>query len=541
MEPPSEERTLGGALDSACRTWPKRLALIDGDVAISYADLRRQAAALSLAYGRLGVRRGDRIVCQLHNCTEVLLAAAGAWLCGAVHVPADDGLTPRELDSLVHRTGAAATVSRRTRPATDEAEPVRAHIDVRVIRRSASPSTSFTVPFENLLTGHWEAVTTTDGAPDDGSSRGTGPTDPALILPTSGTTGIPKLPIGYSGPLHAGWRWLAEQLGLTPDDVHLGHLPLSHGFGLSTAVMALLTGGRIVLMREFSAENALNVISRHRVTVLHGTPTHFTLLTRRRDPGRHDVRTLRVGIGTASRFPPELVRSIFTELDMDLMLMYGSSEGVSVVTTDRDEILAGCVGHPDPGWVSVFGPDGLALQPGDVGEIAFRRDMWPVTYWEDEASPAGGMEVEHAAPAQSHTVDPHLWYRTGDLGRLDAEGRLYVLGRLKHQIDRGGLKVDPGEVEDLLVHCPGVADAAVVGAPNPVLGEVVCACVVRKPGSTLTLAAVRARLAEDLAPFKLPEELCVLHELPRTPSGKVDRAVLAALVTAVPRESVHAR
>lgn len=532
---------MGSALETAWRAWPKRPALIDGDLAIPYGELRHQAVALSLAYTGLGIRGGDRIVCQLPNCPEMLLAAAGAWLCGAVHVPADDGLTVRELESLVQRTGAAATVCRRSRRAAVEAEPVRADIEVRLTRRSASPSTSLTVSFEDLLTGHWDAVTTTAGAADDGSSRGTGPTDPALILPTSGTTGIPKLPIGYNGPLHAGWRWLAEQLGLTSDDVHLGHLPLSHGFGLSTAVMALLTGGRIVLMREFSAENALNLISRHRVTVLHGTPTHFTLLTRRRDPGRHDVRTLRVGIGTASRFPPALVRSIFSELDMDLMLMYGSSEGVSVVTTDREEILAGCVGHPDPGWVSVFAPDGLALQPGDVGEIAFRRDMWPVSYWENEASPAGGTALEHAAPALSHAVDPHLWYRTGDLGRLDAEGRLYVLGRLKHQIDRGGLKVDPGEVEDLLVRCPGVADAAVVGAPNPVLGEVVCACVVRKPGSTLTLAALRARLAEDLAPFKLPEELCVLHELPRTASGKVDRGVLAAQVTAAPRESVHAR
>ncbi len=199
---------------------------------------------------------------------------------------------------------------------------------------------------------------------------------------------------------------------------------------------------------------------------------------------------------------------------MEFMVMYGSSEGVSVVTTDRDDILAGSVGSPRPGGVIVVGPDRKALPAGRVGEIAFSRARWKVAYWGQAEDP----------PSQGG------WYYTGDLGRLDPDGRLYVLGRIKHQIDRGGLKVDPGEVEAALLSCPEVADAAVVGLRHSVLGETVCACVVSTPGEAPTLQGLTERLSSVLAPYKLPEGLCLLKAIPRTDMGKVDRDRLTSLV-----------
>lgn len=515
------DQTLATALEDAWEEWRDRPALVDGDRVVTYEAVGRATSELAHVYRALGVQHGDRVVCALPTCPEVLIAAAAAWLCGAIHVAADAQLTTREVDELLGRTGAVAHLSQRS---MDEERGVRASRE-RTIRiepcgRLTTGAGTRMLALTDLI-GEGAARAPRRPSPVDGIPA---PEDPALILPTSGTTGTPKLPVGYHGPLLAGWRWLASELQLGPEDVHLGHLPLSHGFGLSTAVMALMTGGCVVLLPSFSAEPALDLVSRHRVTVLHGTPTHFILLTDRCDKRRHDVGSLRIGVGTAARFPPLLLRRIFDELGMDLLLMYGSSEGVSVVTTNRQEMLAGCVGRPDDGWVAVIGDSGDQLPPGEVGEITFRRDMWPVTYWND-----------NGAGAESP------WYRTGDIGRLDAEGRLYVLGRRKHQIDRGGIKVDPGEVEDRLVQCPGVLDAAVVAAPNPVLGEVVCACVVAEPGAAVTLEGLRRHLAHDLASFKLPEELVILPSLPRTPSGKLDRDELRERAAASPRESVRAR
>ncbi|MBV9019613.1 MAG: hypothetical protein JOZ71_02755, partial [Ktedonobacteraceae bacterium] len=133
------------------------------------------------------------------------------------------------------------------------------------------------------------------------------------------------------------------------------------------------------------------------------------------------------------------------------------------------------------------------------------------------------------------------WYYSGDLGRLDDEGRLYVFGRLKHQIDRGGLKIDPVEVEAALLECPGVSDGAVIGLPNPILGETVCACVVPMAEQEPSLKQVRMVLSSMLAPYKLPEELCILYTIPRTRIGKVDLERLRAEVMKTTRQSLQQR
>src|SRR5262249_4163815 len=143
---------------------------------------------------------------------------------------------------------------------------------------------------------------------------------------------------------------------------------------------------------------------------------------------------------------------------------------------------------------------------GEVGEIAFDRSVYPVRYWRD---------------ADSSGIDDK-WYRSGDFGRIDDAGRLYVLGRVKHVINRGGLKIDPVEVESALQSLPEVDDAAVIGLPNPVLGEKVCACVVPAEGAVLTLHRLREALATELTSYKLPEELYVLEQIPRSRIGKVD-------------------
>ncbi|MFC6930797.1 class I adenylate-forming enzyme family protein [Actinomadura yumaensis] len=305
--------------------------------------------------------------------------------------------------------------------------------------------------------------------------------------------------------------------------MHLAQLPLSHGFGMMMAVAALLSGGRLVLHERFSAEAALAAVGDEGITVVNGAPAHFKLLLNRLDQARHDVGTLRLSVGTAAPFAPELVTDIWERLGVRFMFMYGSSEGVGVATTDEDDIMRGSVGRPAPGSTAIVGPDHRPLPVGTVGEVAFSRGVYPVRYWEDH---------DALRPPEPEPVANGDWYYSGDLGRLDEEGRLYIVGRLKHQIDRGGLKVDPMEVENALLTRPEVADAAVLGLLNPVLGEEVCACVAPSPGEAPTLAGLRDALGERLAPHKLPEVLYLLDEIPRTRIGKVDSDRLRDLMDA---------
>ncbi|HWC12225.1 MAG TPA: fatty acid--CoA ligase family protein, partial [Acidimicrobiales bacterium] len=203
--------------------------------------------------------------------------------------------------------------------------------------------------------------------------------------------------------------------------------------------------------------------------------------------------------------------------------VYGCSENFTTQTTDRDDILAGSVGsevfeappgEPPDGTIRVVRPDDhTPLPAGEVGELAFGA-RGPVHYWKAPDAATDG------------------WYYTGDLGRIDEEGRVYVLGRIKELVNRGGLKVSPTEIETAVGRHPAVADAAVVATPDPVLGEAICACIVPAGDERPDLEALRTFLSGSLARHKLPDELAVVTAIPRTKIGKVDRPALLAAVAA---------
>jgi len=224
-------------------------------------------------------------------------------------------------------------------------------------------------------------------------------------------------------------------------------------------------------------------------------------------------------LSAAAGLPRPLAEWVYATLDARIMFVYGCSEGFTTATTDADDILSGSVGErvfrgppgtAPEGTVRIIDPEqGTHLPCGQTGEIAFRAAA-PVPYW------------DHPDPAADG------WYRTGDLGRIDDRGRLYVVGRLKELINRGGLHVSAAEVEMALVRHPDVADGAVVATPDAVLGEATCACVVPAGTPSPDLAELRAFLGDSLARHKLPDELCIVESIPRTEIGKVDRPTLAA-------------
>jgi acyl-CoA synthetase (AMP-forming)/AMP-acid ligase II len=525
----SKQDNLISALETAWTRWPERIALKHGAVEVTYGELGSAILRLADVYHSIGIRRLDRIACSVSNRPEQIIALGAAWACGALHVGLDYQFTPAEISSVIELTKASTLVLQPGDSFSDLQTLRRQYPELRIFvvgDRLASEATAFS------------ALVDFGGPPDQsgsGSRESPSAPDPAIIFISSGTTGRPKATVGFHGNLAQRWQRLSGWLRFGPTDVHLAQLPLSHGFGLMMAMAALLTGGKLILLDRFSAEDVLHTVTTQGVTVLNGAPAHFKLILNRLEPTRHRTQSLRLSVGTAAFFSPELISSIWERLGVEFMFMYGSSEGVGVATTDREDMLRGSVGKPTAGSVIIVGPDRQPLPPGETGEIAFSRQVFPVRYWED----ASASSASSVAPQAAEGKAP--WYYSGDLGRLDEDGRLYVFGRMKHQIDRGGLKVDPVEVETALLRCRGVADAAVLGQANPILGETVCACVVAAPDSIPTLEQLRSALQDQLAPYKLPEELYVLDHIPRTQLGKVDLKKLKENIAPLPGQHMRQR
>ena len=519
---------LCATLEQACERWAARPAITAGEVTWSYAELWERVQSLAAGYERLGIGRGDRVLCQLRNCPEHVAVIGATWQRGAIQVGADNDLTGPELVRLAQRLQARALVFGPRADAEDPLGPARAVRaecpDTAVIVHGVEATGGSAEPaaFHSL-----EALMTAGGSV---AADLPGPLDTAVLFLTSGTTGEPKAIVESRSAHWAKMQLFADGFLPGTDDVHLLYLPISHVFGFRLALLALLRGGRLVLLERFSPVRALEVVEAEGVTVLPAVPAHLRLLRERHDPARHDVSSLRWVLAAAARLPRELAEWVYEVLEARIMYVYGCSEGFTTITNRSEDVLAGSVGSnvfvgppgtPASGVVRVIDPDsGEPLPAGETGEIAYQSRM-PVAYWDHPPAAADG------------------WYRTGDLGHLDEAGRVYVTGRIKELINRGGLHVSIAEVETALQGDPRLADAAVIAAPDDVMGEAVCACIVPAPGASAPdLASLRDALSGRLARHKLPDELCVLDSIPRTDIGKVDRRPLSAYVLGgeVPRE-----
>ena len=518
---------LARSLQSACERWPDRPAITFRGETLTYAELGMQIAAVIAGYRALGISRGDRVVCALRDCPEHMVAIGAAWGCGAIHAGTDADLTGSELAWLVQRTEAAALVLHHGPDVAARVEAVRQarpKTNVVLVGGPGGPEGELpgAVAFADLASGVAAPVAEPPHADDE----------TALLLLTSGTTGKPKAIMETLPHCWAKMQFFADAFLPGPDDVHLVYLPIGHVFGLRLALIALLSGGRLVLLDRFSPDEALRLVTEENVTVLPGMPTHLRLLLDRFDPERHELSSLRWTISAAATLPRPVAEQVYERFGAEILFVYGCSEGFTTQTTDRDEILAGSVGRTvfvgppgtaPAGTVAIFGDDGTPLPPGQIGEVVFGARQ-PVRYWREPDVATDG------------------WYHTGDLGRMDPEGRIYLEGRLKELLNRGGLKVSPGEIEAILARHPAVADAAIVATPDPVLGEAICACIV-VTGPAPTLDDVRCFLGQTLARHKLPDEVCVVDRIPRTKIGKVERSALATRIVEqdVPRERLRPR
>jgi acyl-CoA synthetase (AMP-forming)/AMP-acid ligase II len=349
------------------------------------------------------------------------------------------------------------------------------------------------------------------------------PDDLVALVYTSGTTGKPKGAAFSYANLEAIRPTRAELLQEYGERSLATGTPFSH-VGFMTKIVANVAGAQTtVLLETFKARTVLETIERERITYVGGVPAQFSLILMDPEFDRFDLSSLRTGAIGGAPFTPELVRAIRERLGIELVTRYACTEtavGTGSRRGDREERLATTVGRAsDIAELRVVDEARRPLPPGEVGEVAIRSPAVMRGYWKQPA-------------ATAEVLDADGFYYTGDLGVLDADGYLKLVGRKKEMYIRGGYNVYPVEVEAVLGEHPQVAQAAVVGIPDSVLGERGVAFLVpRDPSAAPDPAEVRAFVARHIADYKVPDRVVVCSELPLTPGLKTDKAALLALAT----------
>ncbi|MFG2604001.1 class I adenylate-forming enzyme family protein [Streptomyces sp. NPDC048514] len=470
-------RTLWELVDRRARLTPERPVLLQGDRTLTFGALRERAERVAAGLYGMGVRSGTVVAWQLPTRIETAVLSFALARLGAVQSPVIPFYRDREVGFALRESRAEFFAS----PGM-----WRGHDHTEMARRLGAE-------------GVFEAY---DRLPDGDPSVLPDPpaegTSVRWIYWTSGTTSDPKGVLHTDRSLIAGGSCLAHALRLTPADVGSMAFPYAHIAGPDYTVMLLLYGFPAVMFEHFALPDALAEYRRHGVTVAGGSTAFYSMfLTEQRErPGEKVIPSLRLLAGGGAPKPPELYRSVVREMGVQLTHGYGMTE-VPMITMgdprDTAENLATTEGRP---------PEGMEIRIVD-GEVRLRG----------EAVCQGYLDPAHTAAA----FDADGFLRTGDLGRLTESGHLVLTGRLKDVIIRKGENISAKEIEDLLAAHPAVGDVAVIGLPDPERGELVCAVVEQRPGTTgLTLPGLVSHLrSAGLSVHKLPERLEVVAALPR--------------------------
>ncbi|MEU3781938.1 FadD3 family acyl-CoA ligase [Streptomyces sp900129855] len=449
-------------------------AVVDGELRLTFTGLADRVRRTAGAFASAGVGPGDRVALWAPNSAEWIVAAFGLLTAGGVLVPVNTRFLDEEAHDIVVRSGAKALLVQ------------NGFLD----REFTGPPG---VPVIDLKTSGFLAS-------GDPLERRVDEDDVADIVFTSGTTGRPKGVMTTHRQtlrLYTEWCDLAQ---LRQGDRYLIVNPFFHIFGYKAGLVASMIRGATVLpVGVFDVDRVLDLVEKERVTVLPGPPTLYHSLLAA-DAGR-DLSSLRVAVTGAADIPVELVRRITTELPFThLMTGYGLTEAGTVTASrpeDSYEAVAATVGRPC---------EGLELRIADDGEVLVRGYSVMRGYLDDPG-------------ATEEAVDADGWLHTGDLGELDAEGRLRIVGRKKDMFVVGGFNAYPAEIEGFLLKHPAIAQVAVVGVPDERLGQVGKAFVV--PRGEVTESELVAWAKEHMAGFKAPRHVEFRTELPLNATGKV--------------------
>jgi len=502
--------TLARLLERATLRWPDALALVDGERRLSYADLARSATRAGNGLARLGVGKGDRVLIALKNRLEHVVTYWALQLIGGVPVPVNFRFAGGEMRYVLEDSEAQVAVFE---PAT-AASILEAARDWRgqLLWVGADAPPEHAIAYSDLLDG------------GEAPARDVAADDLSLILYTSGTTGRPKgVPRTHKNH-HAGALAQVIQCGYEWGERTLGAMPLYHTMGIHALTSMAAVDGGFVCQSDWSAEAALKLIEAERLTALYLIPTLYHDLVHAAGFRRERVASVRKLAFAGAPMLAALTESCVAAFRPEMFVNhYGSTEIYTFSVFPGAPAKPGCAGRP--GVHSTLrvvtasaerrvGPDEI-VAPGEKGEIIASLDSEEafVSYWKRPDADARALRDG--------------WYFTGDMGYVDADGDLFVSGRVDDMIISGGENVHPVEIEEVLARHPHVRDVAVVGLPDERWGERVVAFVVpADAGLTADALDRHCRASDDLANFKRPRRIVFVESIPRTASGKILRRLL---------------
>jgi acyl-CoA synthetase (AMP-forming)/AMP-acid ligase II len=518
--------TVFRALEETAKRLPQKVALVEGEQRVTYSELLDRVRHMRTALAGAGIRRGDMVAAYIKNSVEMIVGFYAFQALGASVAWINPAYREHEAQFILENSGARVAFVYESWQGFDYLKAVQSlrpslpNLE-KIVVMPAEAGKKFDDPavlsMEELISGRTAgSASTATPAPEDLS----------MLIYTSGTTGKPKgAMITQSQVVRAGW---AYSIGVeaTEDDVFIAFLPMCHSYGCGALmIQSILLGSTLVILDKFSPEAAFKLIEKERVTLQLAAPAHYIMELEHPSRTKYDLSSVRAGLIAGQIAPRGLIPRVNDEMGIYLTSFLGSSEvgpGLSIILpygTPLD-VRETSIGYPltDTQAKVVDPTTGAEKAAGEPGELVLKG--WHVTqgYWRN--------------PAETANQIRDGWLHTGDLVARDADGCFRILGRIKEFINRGGLKVIPSEVERLLVEIPDVEEACVVGTPNPVLGESICACVrLREGASPLTLADVRAAIKGKVADHKLPDELLLLNDFPRMPGGlKVNRFGAGGLI-----------
>ncbi|MCD0453631.1 AMP-binding protein [Actinocorallia sp. API 0066] len=509
VEPVPDWGTIPRMLRDRARTHGAVEVVLADDEALTLAALRERAARVARGLIALGVEPGDRVAIWAPNTPDWVVTAYGLWDAGAAVAPLSTRFRGIEAADVLRKTGAKVLFV---------AEGFMDTSYLAMLEGHDLPDLQAVIPYGGE---EWAAFLArgAEVAAEEAERRAlaVAPGDLAEIMATSGTTGAPKgVMLQHWQLLRGYWDW-AELVTLREGDRYPVIAPFSHGFGINAGLLAsVLRAATMMPIALFQPDRLLDLIESRRVSLIAGAPAMFFKLLDEL-PGR-DVSSLRVAICGAAAVPSELIRRMLAEAGVERMInAYGLMEGTVVSMTragDPVDVVAGTTGRAVPGVeLRIVDDEGKDLASGERGEILVGGYGVMPGYWKDP---------ERTAEA----VDADGWLRTGDIGTLDEAGNLTIVDRKKEMFIANGFNAYPAEIEALLLRCPGVSQAAVIGIPDAKTGEAACAFVV----GSATPEDVRAWARENMSNYKVPRRVVPVEALPLNVNGKVDKLALRASV-----------
>jgi long-chain acyl-CoA synthetase len=495
---------------------PDRPAVVmaESGRALTYGELEANSARLASALHAIGLRKGDVVALLSDNAAEAFEVYWAALRSGLYITAVNWHLAPEEAAYIVSDSGAKVVI---------------ASFGVRTLAEQLLdlvPEVAHRYSFGGAITGYlpYDELMATTQPPLTDQPRG------SEMLYSSGTTGRPKgikphlLPIQVDEPGDPLVGLLGHVFKISSDDVYLSPAPIYHTAPLKWCAGVQALGGTVVLMERFDAEKALEAIQKYRVTVTQMVPTMFVRLLQLPDPVReaYDISSLRMAVHAAAPCPPDVKDAMMNWWGPILVEYYGATEqhGSTVITAAEWADRRGSVGKAALGVLHICDDEGTELPTGSIGTVYFERDVVPFEYHNDPEKTAASRHPEH-----------QNWSTVGDIGYLDEAGYLFLTDRKSFMIISGGVNIYPQEIENVLALHPKIFDVAVIGVPDPEMGEQVKGIIQLRPGTTPSaeLADEIIKYVRDrIAHYKAPRTVDFIDELPRTPTGKLVKRSLKA-------------